>query len=211
MMAARLEQAWESPGDPTAFIASWLAGVFIAPQTIDAVTGYCSAEGAFLLHAVGEEVGCKKGIDRMWQAVSTGASPASIERRLAIVYMELFEGAAGPATVPLYESAYGGNGRLFQQATGEMESLLGRCDLSIVNDCREPPDHLSIELALLSSVLREGSQQYVAMLRDRLLAWIPEFAVRCNDADESGFYGGAAMVIYRLLTMSAMRSKRFAA
>ncbi len=205
MIAARLEQAWDTRGDPKAFIAAWLAGVFIAPLTIDTVAEYCAAEGTFLLAAVGDEVGCKQGIDRMWRALSSGASPASIERELSITYMELFEGAAGPATVPLYESAYTGSGtRLFQQATGDMELLLQRCDLSVIKDCREPPDHLSIELALLSAVLREDRKQFIPVIRDRLLAWVPEFTVRCNDADQSGFYSGAAMVLYKLLTVPAL-------
>jgi TorA specific chaperone len=208
MIAARLEQAWETHGDTSSFIAAWLAGVFIAPLTADAVAGYCSAEGAFLLDAIGDEVECKHGIDRMWRALASGASPVSIERRLSNVYMELFLGAAGPATVPLYESAYDGSGRLFQRATGDMESLLQTCDLSVINDCREPPDHLSVELALLSSVLREDRERYVAMVRDRLLAWVPEFAVRCNNADESGFYSGAAMVTYELLNAPELRNAR---
>jgi TorA specific chaperone len=212
MIAVCLEQAWETRDDPTAFIAAWLAGIFIAPLPVDVIAQYCSAEGAFLLSAVGDEVGCRQGIDRMWRALATGGSPASIERTFSIAYMELFEGAAGPATVPLYESAYSGRGnRLFQQATGDMELLLERCDVSVIKDCREPPDHLSIELALLSAVLRENSMQYVAMLRDRLLSWVPEFAVRCNESDEFGFYSGAAMVIYKLLTAPALRNARIAA
>jgi TorA-specific chaperone len=208
MIAARLGQAWETRGDPAAFIAAWLAGVFIAPLTLDTVAEYRAAEGAFLLGAVGDEVGCKQGIDRMWRAVANGGSTASVERELSMAYMELFEGAAGPATVPLYESAYTGNGKLFQQATGDMEALLRRCDMAVIKDCREPPDHLSIELALLSAVLREDSKQYVPMLRERLLAWVPEFAVRCNDADQSGFYSGAAMVVYKLLTAPVLRNAR---
>jgi TorA specific chaperone len=212
MKAVRLEQAWDTREDPSAFIAAWLAGIFIAPLPVDVVAQYCSAEGAFLLSVVGDEVGCKQGIDRMWRAMATGGSPASIERSFSIAYMELFEGAAGPATVPLYESAYSVSGnRLFQQATGDMESLLQICDVSVTKDCVEPPDHLSIELALLSAVLRENSMHYTAMLRDRLLSWVPEFAVRCNESDEIGFYSGAAMVIYKLLTTPALRNARIVA
>jgi TorA-specific chaperone len=212
MIAARLEQAWETRDDPTAFIAGWLAGIFIAPLPVDVVAQYCSVEGAFLLNAIGEEVGCKQGIDRMWRVLAEGGSPESIERALSIVYMELFEGAAGPATVPLYESAYSESGnRLFQQATGDMELLLQQCDVSVIKDCREPPDHLSIELALMSAVLRENSMHYAAMLRDRMLSWIPEFAVRCNESDETGFYSGAAMVIYKLLTAPVLRNARIVA
>jgi hypothetical protein len=34
---------------------------------------------------------------------------------------------------------------------------------------------------------------------------VPEFVVRCNEADESGFYSGAALVIYKFLSAPERR------
>jgi TorA-specific chaperone len=212
MNSAGLEQDWEARCNATAFIAVWLAEVFIAPLTIVAVSEHCSTDGAQLLEAIGDELGCRSAIDRMRSALSGGAAAASIERELSIAYTLLFEGVAGSATVPLYESAYGGEGtRLFQRATADMESMLQDCALSVSKDCCEPPDHLSIELALLAAVLRDDDKPRAAFLRDRLRAWVPEFAARCNKADGNGFYGGAAMVLNGLLAAPTLHDLRCAA
>lgn len=206
MMAARLEQACETRGDPAADVASWLAGLFMAPLPVDSVVHYCSTDGARFLEAIGEETGCKPGIDCMRRTFVVEESPASIARRLAVTYTILFEGIAGPGTVSLYESAYAeGGGRLFQKATGDMELLLQRSGLSVSKDCCEPADHLSIELALLSAALHDDSKRGVALLRDRLRGWVPEFAARCGEADRSGFYSGAAMILNDLVTSPALR------
>jgi TorA specific chaperone len=206
MTIAFLEHT-ETVGDSGAVMAAWLSGLFMAPLPIDAVADYCSTGGARFLEAIGDELGCMPGIDRMRSALAANAPPASIACELSVAYTLLFDGVAGPATVSLYESAYGGaGGRLFQEATGDMELLLERCGLSVSKDCCEPADHLSIELALLSTVLREDDGDCAALLRDRLLAWVPEFAARCGRADRSGFYGGAAMVLNDHLTLLKLRN-----
>jgi TorA specific chaperone len=206
MTIALFEQTEEAGGPPGALIAAWLSGLFMAPLPIDAVADYCSSGGARLLEVIGAELGCKPGIDRMRSALTVNVSPTSIARELAIAYTLLFDGVAGPGTVSLYESAYSGTGgRLFQKAAGDMELLLQGFGLSVSEDCCEPPDHLSIELALLSTVLRGNDGDCVASLRDRLLAWVPEFARRCDRVDRSGFYCGAAMVLNDLLRSPALR------
>lgn len=189
---------------PGAVIVDWLACLFMAPLPIVAVADYRSAEGARLLEAIGDEMDCAQGIDRMRSALGPGASTASITRQLSVTYMLLFEGVAGPRTVSLYESAYGGGSRLFQRASGDMEALLQRFGVIFRKDCGEPPDHLSIELALLSKVLRVDDDDGVSLLRDRLIAWVPEFAAHCRKADPSGFYCGASMVLKDLLTSTAL-------
>jgi TorA specific chaperone len=207
MNAMGMQETGISVGDPTAAIAAWLAGVFIAPMSVDVVTEYCSPGGAVLLQALGDELGCNPGIDRMRLALDGDASPREIQRRLSIAYNLLFEGVHDSQTVALYESAYNAqSSRLFQQATADMESMLQHCGLTVAADCCEPPDHLSIELALLGALLQSESQQHVGLLRDRLLTWIPEFADRCNDADTSGFYSGAAMVLHEFLAAPALRN-----
>jgi TorA-specific chaperone len=209
MTVGHLERAWETDGSAAAGIAGWLASVFIAPLPIDVVTEYCSADGARLLTAIGDEVGCKACTDQMRRALATRASPASIERELSISYTLMFEGVAGLGTVSLYESAYTGAGsRLFKQPTADMELLLHHYGHAVRQDCCEPPDHLSIELALLSAMLREDNRQSVAMLCDRLLTWVPHFAARCGEADEYGFYSGAAMLLNGFIATAVLHNAR---
>jgi TorA-specific chaperone len=178
----------------------WLAGVFMAPPTAEVARAYLSSQGKELLDAIGHELGCDTGIARMQTALTDDVSAVSFPGDLSSTYTRLFDGVAGPATVPIYESAYTGNReRLFQQPTSDMNRWLQRFSLSIDPDCREPSDHVSIELALLSIGLRQRDSFGAAQLRERLLGWIPEFGRRCCNADRTGFYAGAAIVMNTLL------------
>jgi hypothetical protein len=75
-----------------------------------------------------------------------------------------------------------------------LNALLRRAGVSVRADVKEPADHLSIELALLGRMTRDGASR-----RDRrefldlhLLAFTPMFAIKCDDADRTGFYAAAA-------------------
>jgi TorA specific chaperone len=63
-----------------------------------------------------------------------------------------------------------------------------------------------IELAMLSNVMRAADEDGVALLRDRLLGWVPAFAARCGRVDPIGFYFGAAMVLNAVLMSPALRN-----
>jgi TorA maturation chaperone TorD len=67
---------------------------------------------------------------------------------------------------------------------------------------REPPDHLSIELALLARLIRHGTgyQPQATLLDDHLMVWAPIFADRCQECDRTGFFAGAAEVLMAFLT-----------
>ncbi|MBP2303188.1 TorD/DmsD family molecular chaperone [Azospirillum picis] len=118
----------------------------------------------------------------------------------------LFLGAGGPRAAVPYESAYRGNGRLFQEPAAEMAALLARWGLHPAPDFPEAPDHLTIELALLEETLRraaDGSDpaaaEAAAGLFARLRGWVPTFARACRANDPSGFYAAAAGLLDRLL------------
>jgi TorA-specific chaperone len=112
----------------------------------------------------------------------------------------LFLGAGGPhGSAPPYQSAYVGNGRLFQEPTAEMAALLASRGLTVVDGCREPPDHLAIELALLVALLNGPAPEAVSAMLDRLLGWVPAFAARCADCDTTGFYAALAEALHGYL------------
>jgi TorA-specific chaperone len=185
-----------------ASIAEWLAGIFVAPPTADTVVSYREAIGATLFEALAEEPGCAAGAQRMWSTLNAEGSAAAVARRLAAMFTQLFDGVGGAKTVSLYESAYVGSGRLFQAATGDMEKLLRQSDVSTNDAFREPSDHLSIELALLASLIRHDAdrQAQAALLDDHLLVWVPHFTDRCHQYDLTGFYTGTAQVLMAFLT-----------
>jgi TorA specific chaperone len=187
-----------------ASIAEWLAGIFAAPPTTDTIVSYREGIGAALFEVLAEEPACVAGAERMQSALHTEGSAAAVALKLAAAFTQLFDGVGGAKTVPPYESAHVcASGRLFQAPAGDMEKLLRQSDLSTNAAFREPPDHLSVELALLARLIRHGTshQAQAALLDDHLLVWVPDFADRCRESDRTGFYAGAAQVLTAFLAV----------
>jgi len=202
-LSAAVAYAGLSP-DPrwNASIVEWLAGIFVAPPTTDVIASYRERKGAKLFEALAEEPGCAVGAQQMQSASSVEGSAAAVARQLAAAFTQLFDGVGGSKTVSLYESAHvSASGRLFQAPAGDMEQLLRQSDVSTDTAFREPPDHLSIELALLARLIRNDScqQAQATLLDDHLLVWVPAFAKRCRECDRTGFYAGAARVLTAFL------------
>lgn len=193
-------QAWS-------FVADWLSGLFLKPPDSNAIQTCVADSMIVFLTSLGEQIGCQ-GIcqsiaDRLLQA-----TPEVLARELERSYTTLFEGVTGPRTVPLYESAYMGDGaRLFQKPTAEMQALLGHLDLSIAAEVYEPADHVSIELAVLSKALAAGDAPTKEELRKRLLTWAPKLSGRIAYYDSEGFYAAVSVVLVSFLSaMPAVRS-----
>ena len=194
---ARATQEFDDVAAP---LLDWLAGLLSAPMSVGAVAACRSCEGRVLFHAIGDELGCSIGIAAMCSAIDSDERDDVVATRLAGVYMRLFEGPGGPATVSLYESTYAGpTRRLNQQATATMEAMLRRCDIAVRADCGEPPDHLALEVALLSTLIRSGERVAAAEMRHRLQRWVPHPAAACADADPTGFYRGALAALHETL------------
>lgn len=153
---------------------------------------------------------------------ATGGLEAEIEAAVAVLhglgeaeaavpalnraFCLLFLGAGGPSAAAPYESAYQGNGRLYQEPAAEMAALLDRRGRRPAPDFPEAPDHLAIELALLEEALRGVAagddplaDATAAALLTRLRRWVPAFAAACRAHDPSGFYAAAAVLLDRLL------------
>ena len=186
-----------------ASIVEWLAGIFVAPPSINAVVGYRGRMGAILFEALDEEPGCHPGVQRMRSAMNLEGPAAAVALRLGRAFTQLFDGIAGSKAVSLYESGHVGvSGRLFQAPVVSVGKLLRKSDLSIDDGFCEPSDHLSIELALLARLIRHDSNPGAqkALLDDHLLNWLPAFADRCHECDRTGFYAGTAQVLTAFLT-----------
>jgi TorA-specific chaperone len=198
-----LSQASVSPASSwNALVVEWLAGLFMAPLSANAVMSHRDGLGASFLGVLADEHGCGPGVQRMRSALAADDSPVAVAGKLAFAFAVLFDGLGGHRTVSLYESAHvSASGRLFQAPVSEMNLLLRQADISINDTFREPPDHLSIELALLAQLMRRGTGRHAQaeLLDDHLLAWVPMFVERCRDADSTGFYAGAAWVLSEFL------------
>ncbi|MWP39560.1 hypothetical protein GQY15_18495 [Rhodobacter sphaeroides] len=176
-------------------LCAWLAEVFIAPPSAPEIGAYRRGEAAAWLASLAADPDFAPGAAAMRQALAGEGSDEALAARLGTAFNRLFLGFGGRRTVVPCESAWRGNGRLYQAPAAEMQHLLARADLSLGAGCVEPPDHISVELALLSFLLVSGDPGTDAM-KERLQGWIPAFCARCLEEDTTGFWGGAA----RLLT-----------
>jgi TorA-specific chaperone len=209
-MSAVHAVAEPGPGDASAALLDWLAGLLSAPMSVGAVTACRSRDGTVLFEAIADELGCARGIETMRSVLDADETDDHVAARLSGCYTRLFDGPGGPATVSLYESTYSGPARrLHQQPAAAMASMLRRCDLSVRAGHGEPADHLSLELALLATLLRAGDRARAAQLRRQLMAWVPQVAAACAAADPSGFYRGVSIALLdTLMSLHALPSTR---
>ncbi|AIO68520.1 TorD/DmsD family molecular chaperone [Burkholderia oklahomensis] len=177
-----------------ALVASWIAGLLAAPLDEMTIAHYREPDIAALLDELAAALDCHSAITGMHAALASTDSPRTAALDLSVAYTRLFEGVTGAPAVPLYESAYMGS-RLFDQATHDMASLLPRVGMAIRRGSGEPPDHISVELALLASLLRKGDDDNAKRMEARLRRWIPAFVAACRDRDPGGFYGSTATLL----------------
>lgn len=172
-----------------AAILVWLAGFFAAPPTAATIAAHRRGAGAALLAELAEDALLGPGAQRMRAALAADVDDDALAARLERVFGLLLLGIGGPETAAPYESVHR-DGRMFGEATGEMNRLLADHDLSVALS-GEPADHLSIEAALLARLVETGHPDR-APLAARLAAWTPDFAARLAVRDPSGLWAGAA-------------------
>ena len=190
-----------------AIIYEWLSGLFEEALPTSRINSYQSGSGAHLLAVLAEDARLRHGVDRMRAALSPDVPADDIARGLERTFTALFLGAGGPDSLPPYESAHvSHSGLLFQEATGEMQQLLSRLGMSVERRCKEPPDHLAIEVATLAQLLRLRAKSDSSALDGtaaafvrRLFAWVSTFSQRCTALDPTGFYAGASMLLLAFL------------
>ena len=193
MTARPLPKSPAGEDDWDAAIADWLSGIFLAAPSAETVESYRRGLGSELLESLWNEPAYRSGVAAMRQALDPAETASVLSRRLSMTFTHLFDGVGGPRTVPLYESAHVGVSRRVSQApAGEMDMLLRRFELLPDPSHSGPPDHLSIELALLACIIRRGTDGGAEkeFLDRHLLVWVPTLAALCADADRTGFYAG---------------------
>jgi putative dimethyl sulfoxide reductase chaperone len=145
---------------------------------------------------------------------------ADFTRTLSARYRELFgHTARGP--IPPYETEYG-NEALFQQPQelGDLMGFYHAFGLTLKNDIRERPDHVSCECEFLMfltlkeayalekdnrEMLVETRKAEKLFLRDHLARFLPTFAAKLDREDPSGFYGMLGRLCLRFVTAECAR------
>jgi TorA-specific chaperone len=179
----------------TTTLLTWLSALFAAPPTIETVVAHRRGAVGALLEALSQQEDFTRGAALIRSVLDKPSDDASLVAELGRTYGLLFEGIGGPVTIPPYESVFrpGAAWRLFQEPFSEMNALINKHGLSVVSDTL-PADHLSIELALAAQLAATNDPAFAEMAK-RLASWVPGFTVRCIEADEQGFWGGASLVL----------------
>ena len=195
-LAASVPDETAMPGEmqKRVLVWGWLAEIFSKPPTLETLASYRSGPGADWLNDLGDDPLLAEGVAGMARALASPEDNDRLVATLGVAYNRLFVGIGGFATVAPYESAYRGNGRLFQQPFSEMNALMAELGLTVAEGCAEPADHISIELALMSHLLFAADPASQAML-ERLQGWVPAFCADCIAKDTSGFWAGAAQAL----------------
>lgn len=176
----------------------WLANIFLAPPSAAEIAAYRHGPAAVWLEQLRTADVLAEGILQMRGALSGDIADAALAAHLGKMHVTLFSGLAGPATVSPYESAYEGDGRLFQSAATDMADLLRAHDMHVSRTWAEAPDHLAVELSLLARLLVSGHRDANGLIT-RLRRWLPAFTDGCAAQDPSGFWSGAAKALTALL------------
>ncbi|HEY0328016.1 MAG TPA: molecular chaperone TorD family protein [Rhodopseudomonas sp.] len=184
-----------------------LAALFGAPLEQPVLAEVCLPVAVGALAPLARIAALRPGVETA-AAAARGLDPVRAESLLNAAFCRLFLGSGGPTSAPPYESAYQGSGRLFQEPAGEMALLLQRRGRRTAADFPEAPDHLVIELALLSEALEFAAASHnaddtetVNVLLTRLRGWVPDFVAACQTHDASGFYAAIAGVLELLLNL----------
>ncbi|AJK48242.1 TorD/DmsD family molecular chaperone [Burkholderia plantarii] len=175
--------------EAAAAVADWFGRLLLAP--LDAATIEILRNDT--LHHFLLDLGRALGQPAAAQALSRFLREPPPERaaaRMGHRFVRLFEGVAGPDTIPLYESAHAGEGPgRYRTPFLEMQAVLRELDVAVDGTCHEPPDHLGLELAALAEALRQQKPVLADQLAARLRGWVPNIARALAARHDTGPYG----------------------
>ncbi|TAI61923.1 molecular chaperone TorD family protein [Bradyrhizobium sp. Leo170] len=178
-----------------AMVADWFSRLILRPLDKEAVLANRFEDMLEFIADLGDELGMEAAAQAIMAFLREHA-PEEIEKRLGHVYVVLFEGISGPEAVSLYERSYAGETRRqFQTPLVEILSVLRELDASVGAECREPPDHLAIELGILAEALRQGNHALSRHMARRLSRWVPAVKHAVSRTTRSEFYGAVFALI----------------
>jgi TorA-specific chaperone len=183
-----------------AAIADWFGRLVLRPIDTAAAQANRTSEMLAFIAELGDELGAQPAARAIIGFLS-GHAPEQIERRLGHLHVLLFDGVSGPRAVSLCESSYvGEGGRLFQAPFVEMLSVLRELDVSVAAACREPADHLAIEMAALAEAMRQDNPALTTQMVRRLLRWVPAVTETVSHAGISQFHAALFVLLDAFVT-----------
>lgn len=181
-----------------AFVAEWLAQQFLAAPDAERLEAMRSMQGQAALHWIGDMLDQQLAAEAICLHLA-GATAADLSVDLQRRHTALFGGIFRQRGAPPYASVWDGTGRLFGPAVERMQLLLRDLDVHLAPDCKEPADHVAIELVALAEALRQDRPQIIEALLVEMRSWIGRFTAALISADGNGFYGNAGRLLTALL------------
>lgn len=186
-----------------AFVAEWLAQQFLSAPDVARLQAMRTIQGQAALQWIGDTLN-QPALAQSIRVDLTGGTPAEMSVILQRRHAALFEGIFRERSVPPYASVWDGTGRLFGPAVERMQHLLRDLDVRVASDCKEPADHIALELVALAEALRQGRTQSIQALLAEMRGWTAGFTAALIRADGNGFYGQAAQLLTALLEKIAL-------
>jgi len=169
-------------------IVDWFSRWFIAPADYQLISG-CQSNAIYVfLDDLGDTLALNNLSTLIIELFRNHAAD-EVERLLHQQYVALFDGMSGPKAVPPYESYYfDPHGRLCQTPYIDLLNIMSELDVSVIADCKEPADHLALQLAAFAEALRQQNAMHIEGLHKRLLNWVPHMHTAVQQSANTTFY-----------------------
>lgn len=185
----------------------WFSSLFAKELTDKELQAYHSVEIRSFLAGLGENDALKPSIDDLVDALNRLQNRQDAQPELAADFYELFLKTEKYGALP-YASLYiGETGLLNDKPAQEMEKLMADFGVPIDDKLNQPADHLAVELDFLGNMIIRSNEleqekhmeqafsNQNDFIEHHLLSWLPQFAAKCQQMDDFGFYASVAQLL----------------
>ncbi|SUD91823.1 molecular chaperone TorD [Psychrobacter phenylpyruvicus] len=185
------EQQWQAANKARAALYRWFAEIFAREFNKQNLAELQRQYPA--LHQAFSELGLQAQSERLQKALNNLKVIPEADRALELAadFAHMFL-LSGHQSAPPYASYYlEADKMLYGKPAQQMSQFLAEHELDLHPDFREPKDHLSIYLQVLSLWIQHGSEaegeelariaaEQSDFLQSALLNWLPKFNERCQ-------------------------------
>lgn len=182
--------------------AAILSDVFIAPPSESMIAANAQPAALETLRQIGAALGAQAVADQLFEILS-GSPSDRLAIELQRSYTRLFEGVFPRETASPYESHWRAPGG---QAVAAMNEALRALDIRVNAQCREPIDHISIQLSTFAAALLNGRRDIATEIADNLSVWVPAFSAAIVQRDQTAFYANQAALLNAFVTAARVHS-----
>lgn len=191
----------------------WLSSLFAKELTDENIDQYHSAEIRSFLAGLGENESLTGPVNKMVDALNRLMDREDAQSELSADFCDLFLKSDKHGALPYASMYIGKSGLLNDEPAKEMAELMMKNGVAIDKELNEPADHIAIELDFLGNLIirsneRDQEESLEAALSEQaqfiqtyILSWTPQFAKKCQQADEFGFYAAASALLVAFLEL----------